>query len=117
MIDLSKLTGPPPTITKLGKPSAAQKVANFAGAAARHLEAGRPQATDEQVAERFAICQGCELYQAKSEVEGVCNHRSCGCKLKQVGVTGLNQLRWADQFCPLKKWGAVTVDHSKEESP
>ena len=77
---------------------------NFVRAAAGHLAAGRPSATDEQVAERFAICQQCELYEARNPAYGRCLHPSCGCQLKSVGVHGLNKLRWADQGCPLKKW-------------
>jgi hypothetical protein len=84
------------------------KIVNFSKAAVQHLAAGCPQATDEQVAERFAICQGCELFKPKAEGSGTCQHPSCGCSLKAVGVTGLNKLRWADQKCPIDKWQAVT---------
>lgn len=89
-------------------PGVARMAGNFAKAYASHVIAGRPQATDEQVAERFAICQGCELYKSTGEGRGQCLHESCGCYLKLVGVNGLNKLRWADQACPLGKWQAVS---------
>jgi hypothetical protein len=110
VIDLTTLKiARPATVTRLPKPTLAQKAVNFAGAAARHIAAGRPQCTDEQVEERFAICQGCELYEAKNDSQGTCNHPSCGCSLKRVGVNGKNKLRWADQACPLGKWTAVII--------
>jgi hypothetical protein len=86
------------------------KLKNFAKAGIKHMTNGRPKATDEQVAERFAICQGCELFEAKEEGVGRCNHESCGCSLKRVGIIGLNKLRWADQECPLKKWLAIELE-------
>lgn len=85
-------------------PSFTQKARNFVKAAVKHVACGRPQATDEQVAERFAVCQGCELFEDTGEGTGKCRHPSCGCALKKVGVKGMNKLRWADQSCPLEKW-------------
>lgn len=95
--------GPTSTPTE---PSLARKAVNFAVAGTKHLAAGRPQATDEQVAARFEICKGCELFKPKQEGYGVCQHPSCGCALKTVGLAGMNKLRWADQVCPIGKWGA-----------
>lgn len=91
----------------LAEPSLLAKAVNFGKAAAKHVAAGRPLATDETVAERFAICQSCEIFKPKSVGEGVCTHKSCGCNLKTVGLTGRNKLRWADQACPLAKWKAL----------
>jgi len=88
----------------LAEPSLLAKAVNFSKAAAKHVAAGRPIATDEQVAERWAICQACEIFKPKSEGQGVCTHKSCGCALKAVGLTGKNKLRWADSVCPLEKW-------------
>lgn len=108
-----------PTVTKKGVtsrkgPSAVQMGANFASALASHVKAGRPQATDEEVAERFAICQKCDLFEPKKEGHGKCLHKSCGCSLKAVGISGLNKLRWADQSCPLGLWLAISKDKSQE---
>jgi hypothetical protein len=88
-------------------PSLARKAVNFGKAIVHHVRAGVPQASDEAVAERFAICQGCELFETKGEGVGQCNHKTCGCALKRVGLEGRNKLRWADSKCPIGKWSAV----------
>lgn len=91
------------------EPGLIRKAANFTKATAAHVAAGRPEASDEQVAERFAKCQACPLFKATSEGQGRCTHSTCGCNLKVVGLKGRNKLRWADQKCPIGKWGAVTA--------
>ncbi len=88
-------------------PNLARKALNFGRAAVKHVYHGMKTATDEQVQERFTICQGCELFEPKGEGMGVCKHPSCGCALKRVGVTGKNKLRWADSKCPIGKWNAL----------
>lgn len=88
----------------LREPSLARKARNFARASTQHALAGFPEATDDQVAERFAICQACEIFKPAGDSQGVCTHSTCGCSLKTVGLTGRNKLRWADQACPLGKW-------------
>jgi hypothetical protein len=90
------------------EPAFVKRVANFARAAAKHAAAGRPQASDEQVAARWAVCQTnqCGLFQATGEGQGKCLHKSCGCNLKALGLKGLNKLRWADSKCPIGLWGA-----------
>lgn len=91
----------------LKEPSLMVKANNLAKAAYNHAAAGMPQATDEQVAERFAICASCEVFKPTEPGEGVCTHKSCGCNIKAVGLTGRNKLRWADQRCPIGKWEAI----------
>jgi hypothetical protein len=86
---------------------------NFAHAAKAHFDAGMPQASDEQVAERFAICAACPLYKKKDDESGSCNHSKCGCNVKAVGLSGLNKLRWAEQACPAGHWGAVDAYNTK----
>jgi hypothetical protein len=76
-----------------------QKVANFATSAARHLAAGMPQATEEQVAARFAICQTCEHFDGQA-----C--RQCGCPVVREKKF-LSKLSWANESCPVGKWGPV----------
>ncbi len=78
----------------------AQKAANFAASAAKHVAAGMPRATDEQVAERFAICQGCEHYDGKA-----C--RKCGCPVVRERQF-ISKLSWAGESCPVGKWGPVS---------
>jgi hypothetical protein len=81
-------------------PTFAQKARNFAASAAKHLAAGMPQATEEQVAERFAICQGCEHFDGKA-----C--RKCGCPVVRQKKF-LSKLSWANESCPVGKWGPVS---------
>lgn len=83
----------------------AQKAKNFAKSAARHVREGMPQATDEQVVERFATCQACPHFTATGEGQGECG--KCGCGLKAVGVSGINKLRWAGESCPVGRWKAL----------
>jgi hypothetical protein len=82
--------------------SVVQKAKHFAKSAARHFTEGMPQATDEQVAERFAVCQACPHFTARGEGAGEC--AKCGCGLKAVGVAGLNKLRWLGESCPVGRW-------------
>ena len=78
-----------------------RKTANFTKAAAKHIAAGRPKATEAQVAERFAICDVCEhLVRDKME----CG--KCGCGITSV-VGPVSKLSWADSKCPAGKWHAV----------
>ena len=76
-----------------------QKAANFAASAAKHVAAGAPQASDEDVARRFAICEGCEHFDGRA-----C--RQCGCPVVRERQY-LSKLSWADSSCPVGKWGPV----------
>jgi hypothetical protein len=78
-----------------------QKVANFATSAAKHLAAGMPRATEEQVAERFAICQACEHFDGKA-----C--RKCGCPIVREKQY-ISKLSWAGESCPVGKWGPAST--------
>jgi hypothetical protein len=73
------------------------KAVNFAASAARHVAAGMPQASEEEVARRFAICEGCEHYDGKA-----C--KQCGCPVVREKQF-ISKLAWADQSCPVGKWG------------
>jgi hypothetical protein len=77
------------------------KAANFATSAAKHIAAGMPRATDEQVAERFAICQGCEFLSG-----GACS--KCGCPVVRESRF-VSKLSWANEKCPVGKWGPEEV--------
>jgi hypothetical protein len=76
------------------------KARNFAASATRHVAAGMPKATDAQVAERFAICQGCEHFDGKA-----C--RQCGCPVVREKKF-FSKLSWANESCPVGKWGPVS---------
>jgi hypothetical protein len=74
------------------------KAANFARSAARHVAAGMPLATEEQVAERFAICKLCEFFDGRA-----C--RQCGCPVVRKRKF-ISKLSWANEKCPVGKWGS-----------
>ena len=87
-----------PRVPKPGV-SIMQKAVNFATATAQHIAAGSPVASDEEIASRFAICQGCEHYDGKA-----CS--KCGCPVVREKAY-LSKLSWADQSCPVGKWGPI----------
>jgi hypothetical protein len=92
------------------RPPLLKRLKNFTVAAIAHELRGAPTCTDEQIAERHAICKACELY-IKSEHNanlGVCGHSDCGCSLGRASKY-LNKLAWADQQCPLGKWPRLDV--------
>lgn len=80
-------------------PSLLQKAANFAAAAAAHVAAGMPRATQEQIDARHAICQTCEHYNGRA-----C--RKCGCPVNREKAF-ISKLSWANEKCPVGKWGPV----------
>lgn len=84
-------------------PSLLTKAANFAKSAAAHVAAGMPRASDEEIERRFAICQGCEFYDGKACTK-------CGCPVVREQKF-VSKLAWANEKCPVGKWGKVTVDN------
>ena len=73
-----------------------QKASNFAASAARHVAAGMPQASEEEVARRFAICEGCEHFDGRA-----C--KQCGCPVVRQKQF-ISKLSWANEKCPVGKW-------------
>lgn len=82
-----------PRETKL---SVLRKAKNFAVAAAQHVAAGMPMASDEEIERRFAICQGCEFLN-----NNTCS--KCGCPVQREKKF-ISKLAWADQKCPVGHW-------------
>ena len=91
-----------PAYPKQRQLTLAQKAFNFAKATAQHVAAGSPRCTDAQIAERFAICQTCEFLK-----DGACE--KCGCPVVRE-QRFISKLAWADQGCPIGKWGAVNAE-------
>jgi len=91
----------PPTQPARELPPLAERIANFATSAARHVAAGMPRCTDEQVAARYAICQGCEFLRG-----GACS--KCGCPVQREAKF-ISKLSWAGESCPVGKWGPVEL--------
>lgn len=90
---------PEPMPTRDG-PGFLTKVKNFAAAAAQHVAAGMPMASDEEIIRRHDICLACEHLQ-----NDACN--LCGCPVSRVAGY-VSKLSWADQECPIGKWGKAT---------
>jgi hypothetical protein len=91
---------PPPDLTRTDAPSFLTKVRNFGASAAKHVAAGMPQASEDEVARRFAICETCEHFDGKA-----C--RLCGCPVVRQKQF-LSKLSWAGESCPVGKWGPVS---------
>lgn len=89
-----------PAYPRVRQPSILQKAANFATSAAAHVAAGMPQATQEQIDARFAVCQTCEHFDGRA-----C--RLCGCPVVRERAF-VSKLAWANEKCPAGKWGPVT---------
>lgn len=92
-----------PNIQSLSReaPGFLAKVKNFAAAAAGHVAAGMPMASDEEIIRRHDICLTCEHLQ-----NGACTH--CGCPISRVAGY-VSKLSWANEECPIGKWGKTTV--------
>ena len=86
-----------PAISPITGPSFLEKVGHFATSAVKHVAAGAPRCTDEQVAARHAICSGCEYFDGKA-----C--KKCGCPVSRER-TYISKLSWAGESCPIGKWG------------
>jgi len=87
----------PPPIPE--PPGLIGKAWNFASSAAKHIAAGMPQATQEQIDARFAVCQACELFDGRACTK-------CGCPVIREKAF-LSKLSWAHEKCPVGKWGPV----------
>ena len=85
--------------TAIAPPSLLTKAANFATSAVKHIAAGAPRCSQEQVDARFAICQGCPHFDGKA-----C--RLCGCPVVREQAY-ISKLSWANEKCPAGKWGPV----------
>lgn len=81
-------------------PGLLQKAANFAASAARHVAAGMPQCSQEQIDARFKVCQACEHFDGRA-----C--RQCGCPVVREKAF-VSKLSWANEKCPAGKWGPLT---------
>lgn len=93
---------PPPALAREADPvSWLQKAKNFAVATVQHVAAGMPTASDEEILRRHAICQTCEHF-----VNDSCG--KCGCPILRDRQF-VSKLAWADQSCPVGKWGPAAA--------
>lgn len=88
---------PPVPMPSREAPGFLEKVKNFATAAAKHVAAGMPMASDEEIIRRHDICLTCEFLK-----DNACT--KCGCPVSRVAGY-VSKLSWADQECPIGKWG------------
>lgn len=63
------------------------------------VAAGMPMCSDEEIIRRHDICRTCEFL-----VDDACTQ--CGCPVSRVAGY-VSKLSWADQECPVGKWGKV----------
>lgn len=91
---------------KVIEPSISRKIYNFSIASIKHIINGMPSCTQEQIDARLDICKSCPLFIRKHGDEGVCGHENCGCDIKSKKQF-LSKLGWADQECPIGKWGKI----------
>jgi len=66
-----------------------------------HVWAGFPKSTQQQINDRFLICKSCEYF---DKVHSQC--LLCGCNVNEKKIF-MNKLAWADQKCPIDKWGKL----------
>lgn len=92
----------PPALAREADPvSWLTKARNFATATAKHIAAGMPTASDEEILRRWTICQGCEFLK-----NDACS--KCGCPVARDRKF-VSKLAWADQSCPVGKWGPASA--------
>lgn len=85
--------------SSVDQPTFIKKIMNFAESTVSHIKSGMPTCTNEQIIQRHDICLGCEFFS-----DDTCT--KCGCPLirnKQF----VSKLAWADQECPVGKWGKI----------
>jgi len=92
---------------KTKRPGIIKRTGNFAKAATQHMLHGQPKCTQEEINRRFEICKTneCGFFEKQGD-RGFCKHRSCGCNINLEEIY-LNKLAWADQECPIGKWGKI----------
>jgi hypothetical protein len=97
-----------------------QQVRNFAEAAWNHLIKGMPKASTEDIARRLEICLTCPYFKRikkdKEVIHGICTHEHCGCNITNKDEKKfLNKIAWADQNCPVGKWGKIKKGSDESE--
>lgn len=119
--EAERLARRPQPEPRTSPPTLMEKATNFNQARKQHNKAGKPKASDEQVAERFAVCSSNQCgYFKGDDKAGVCQHKKCGCGLHGVGNESMiapNKLRWADQKCPIDLWLSVIPLQPQQEQP
>lgn len=66
-----------------------------------HIYSGSPKSTQLEIYSRHNICINCDSYNKTKKQCDV-----CGCSINNKRIF-MNKLAWADQECPLNKWGKI----------
>lgn len=113
-----KYYGVQATCTAKQMPSLATRVANFIPALASHVAGGMQTVPNSIKDERYALCRSCPLFKLFNEEtgDGACTHGRCGCNV-HPGDGFLNKINWADQECPIGKWGKYEENTEISEKP
>jgi len=91
---------------RIKPPSLSKKLKAFTVNAIKHVAKGMPTCTQEEIDQRLDICRGCKWFKG-----GTCLKCGCACvKNKKF----LNKLAWADQECPIGKWGKVEKNEKEK---
>ena len=77
--------------------SVIDKIKNFAKATQSHILSGAKLCTDEQIEQRYEVCIKCPYF-----MDNTCD--KCGCPLYR-NKKFISKLSWADQACPIGRWG------------
>ena len=75
-----------------------------------HIYAGFPKSTQEEINNRWEICNSCEYIDKE---QSQC--KLCGCNLSNKKMF-MNKLAWADQECPADKWHKIIRHTNVSES-
>jgi hypothetical protein len=81
------------------------KVKKFLYALYWHIYRGLPKTNRIDLLYRYQICKQCNSFENYTCLE-------CGCNVNDKSIF-LNKLAWADQECPLGKWGKIDDNQRK----
>jgi hypothetical protein len=73
-----------------------------------HIYAGSPKTTKDEILSRLSFCTSCEHFKIIKQECGI-----CGCSISDKSIF-LNKLAWADQECPVGKWGKIIRTKEKQ---
>lgn len=76
-----------------------RKINRFLKSLIFHVYSGFPKSSQEQINSRYKICLSCDSF---DKINSQC--MECGCNINNKKIF-MNKLAWADQECPLDKWG------------
>lgn len=96
-------TGPDLSRTPGDEISFLGKIRSFATAAAQHVAAGMPMASDAEILRRHDICMACPFFRNNTCAK-------CGCPISRARGY-VSKLSWADSECPVGKWGKESVEN------